>query len=70
MIVTEENRAKREAKAIKSKIQREKDEKREREEERAEEMERREVIRKADKKEAKANQRKDKEEAWECNKIA
>ena len=63
---TEQNRAKREVKAIKSRIQRGKVEKKER----AEEEKRREVIQKADKKRAAAIRRKDKEEAEESNKIA
>ena len=58
--------AKREAKAVKSRIQKGKDEKRDK----AEQKERREVTQNVDKEEAEANRRKDKEEAEERNKIA
>ena len=66
LATTERNRSKREAKAVKLRIQREKDEKRDR----AEQEERREETRKVDKEKAKTNRRKDKGEAEECNIIA
>ena len=55
LATTEANRAKREAKAVKFRIPRKKDEKRDR----VEQEEKREEIRKTDKEEAETNQRKD-----------